>query len=218
MKPLIIVNFKAYSQGTGRKAVELAKAIDKMSRSCHVFAIAAVQAPDIYPASSSVKLPVFAQHVDCNSFGSFTGSITPESIKAAGAKGTILNHAEKRITMQNIKESVRNCKKLGLKTLVCSDNLLQIKKILHLMPTYIAFEDPKLIGTGKSISRYRSSDVEKFSKLLEKTRTIPLCGAGVSNGDDVASALRLGTKGVLVSSAVVKSKNPASVLKDMMSA
>jgi triosephosphate isomerase len=41
-----------------------------------------------------------------------------------------------------------------------------------------------------------------------------LCGAGITKGEDVAAALRLGTEGVLVASGVVKAKDPYQVLMD----
>jgi triosephosphate isomerase len=41
-----------------------------------------------------------------------------------------------------------------------------------------------------------------------------LCGAGISHGDDVTAALKLGTQGVLVASAVVKAKNQYRVLRE----
>ena len=35
--PMIIVNFKTYSEATGRKAIELAKKAEKASNETHVF-------------------------------------------------------------------------------------------------------------------------------------------------------------------------------------
>jgi triosephosphate isomerase len=43
-----------------------------------------------------------------------------------------------------------------------------------------------------------------------------LCGAGITTGDDVAAALALGTQGVLLASGVVKAKDPAQVLIDLV--
>jgi triosephosphate isomerase len=43
-------------------------------------------------------------------------------------------------------------------------------------------------------------------------KVVILCGAGISHGDDVAAALKLGTQGVLVASAVVKAKDQYRVL------
>jgi triosephosphate isomerase len=39
-----------------------------------------------------------------------------------------------------------------------------------------------------------------------------LCGAGITNKEDVKKALELGTVGVLVASGIVKAENPKKVL------
>ena len=44
-----------------------------------------------------------------------------------------------------------------------------------------------------------------------------LCGAGVKNGQDVATALALGAEGVLLASGVTKANDPAGVLADLVS-
>jgi triosephosphate isomerase len=45
-----------------------------------------------------------------------------------------------------------------------------------------------------------------------------LCGAGITNGNDVKKAIELGTYGVLVASGVVKAENPKKVLIDFAEA
>jgi len=40
-----------------------------------------------------------------------------------------------------------------------------------------------------------------------------LCGAGVSQAEDVSVALKLGTNGVLVASGIVKAKDPYNILR-----
>jgi triosephosphate isomerase len=45
-----------------------------------------------------------------------------------------------------------------------------------------------------------------------------LCGAGISHGEDVAAALKLGTQGVLVASSIVKAKSPYGILRDFAEA
>ncbi|MGY8746344.1 MAG: triose-phosphate isomerase, partial [Candidatus Poseidoniales archaeon] len=44
-----------------------------------------------------------------------------------------------------------------------------------------------------------------------------LCGAGVKNGQDVATAIALGAEGVLLASGVTKANDPAAVLADLVS-
>jgi triosephosphate isomerase len=52
---------------------------------------------------------------------------------------------------------------------------------------------------------------------VNSTVTI-LCGAGISTGEDVYAALKLGTNGVLVASGVVKAPKPEEVVLDFCNA
>ena len=45
-----------------------------------------------------------------------------------------------------------------------------------------------------------------------------LCGAGITRGEDVFSAIKLGSSGVLVASGIVKSSNWESILKEFAEA
>ena len=89
---------------------------------------------------------------------------------------------------------------------------INIKK---LAPYAIAFEDPKLVGSGKSITQYRSSDVKKFAELFKNSKIIPLCGAGINSADDAKEAYALGCKGVLIASAIANVNKPEKLLKEI---
>ena len=52
----------------------------------------------------------------------------------------------------------------------------------------------------------------KLVQKIDPKMTI-LCGAGISTAEDVSIALKLGTSGVLVTSGIVKAKDPYSVLR-----
>ena len=45
-----------------------------------------------------------------------------------------------------------------------------------------------------------------------------LCGAGISHGEDVSAALKLGTQGVLVASGIVKAKDPYMIMLEFAEA
>ncbi len=199
---MIIINFKNYK--TGKDVLKLAKICKAVSKKNMMIALSAA---DIYPVSRFYK-QVLAQHVDFNEKGAFTGAVLPEAVKENGAVGTLLNHAERKLSFNVLKKTILRCKEVKLKTIVCAASIKQAKEISKLKPDYIAFEDPTLIGTGKSISKVKASKVKKFAKIIRKTGVIPLCGAGVSTRADMKAALELGTKGILISSAIVKSKKP----------
>ena len=100
--PLLLVNFKTYPQGTGKKALHLAKICEKVMTESGICVAAAVQATDIHLIASSVEIPVLAQHIDSIKPGSNTGHILAEAIKEAGAIGTLVNHSERRIKLSEI--------------------------------------------------------------------------------------------------------------------
>ena len=202
---MIIVNFKNYK--VDKEARKLAEKLDKVGGF-----IGAVNYLDIKEISFKTKLPVFAQHVDSPKKVS-TGFIFPKEIKKVGAKGTLLNHSEHRISFDEIKKTILECNKYKLRVVVCVSNLSEAKKVLKLKPWAIAYEEPKLISSGKSITKYKADNIKKFVNLLNKTKVLALCGAGISSYNDFLESKILGCDGALIASALAK-KNPDKFLKE----
>lgn len=214
--PAIIVNCKAYENCLGDKAIRIAEVCERVAKLAQVTIAVAVDAADIYHVRMAVRIPVFAQHVDAVEPGAHTGAILPEAVKDAGAIGTILNHSEKKLTLPTLKKSIERAKKAGLLTLVCAATPEEAKKIAALKPDLIAIEPPELIGGNVSVSKAKPEVITATTKAI---KDIPiLCGAGVKTKDDVAKAMQLGAKGILVASGVTLAKNPEQVLKDFASA
>lgn len=206
---MIVINFKNYK--TSEDALYLAKKIEKYLPN----AIVVVSAVDIGYLSYYTKLKVYAQHFDAVEGDRNTGFLTAKAIKSQDASGSLLNHSEHRISINEIKETLNIAKKYNLKIIVCAANLNEVKAIVKLKPYAIAFEDPKLVGSGKSITKYKSNDLVKFVELLKNTNIIPLCGAGISTSSDVEEAYNLGCKGVLISSAIANVNKPENLLKEI---
>jgi triosephosphate isomerase len=218
--PLILINFKCYQEALGEKALKLAKYCEKISENYEVTIGVAPQFTDIYQIASKVKIPVFSQHVDALEYGAYTGHVSPLAIKEAGAKGSLVNHSERKLSLEEIKECVEILRKYKLISVVCADSIVKGKEIAKFNPDFIAYEDPFLIGSGRAISRVKPDSVRKFVKTIyninQKVKV--LCGAGITSGEDVKKALELGTEGVLVASGVVKAKDPKKVLKEFAEA
>ena len=204
---MIIINFKNYK--IGKDVLKLAKHIQRHLPKATV----AVPASYIGYVTFRTKLTVYAQHVDYQEKGRNTGFLIPEVIKSAGAKGTLLNHSEHKISMKDINKTIKRCNKLRLSVIACASNLREAVQLKKLKPYAIAFEDPELVGTGISITRYKTNYLKKFVSLLKGTKIIPLCGAGIDSKEDYKEALKLGCKGVLVSTIIMKSKNSEKFLK-----
>jgi len=218
--PIILVNFKTYSEATGRKALELAKNCEKTSLETGISVGVAPQFVDIPLIVKAVSIPVFAQHIDPIKPGSSTGHILPESVKEAGAVGTLINHSERRLRLADIDAAITRARKVGLVSLVCTNNPAVSAAAAALKPDMIAVEPPELIGTGIPVSKAKPEVVSGTVKLVKQINPdmILLCGAGITTGEDVAAALRLGTEGVLVASGIVKAQNPYKALLEFAEA
>jgi len=217
-KPLIVLNFKTYAESMGDKAIMMAKYCEEVSQESEIEIIVCPQTPDIYRVTGSVKIPVFAQHIDGAGAGGFTGHINADCVHLAGAVGTLINHSERRILLSEIDSAVQSARKAGLRTIVCTNNIAVTSAAAALSPDFVAIEPPELIGSGIPVSKANpdivSGSVNAVKKINPKVRV--LCGAGISTGNDVAAAIELGTEGVLLASGVIKAKDPKAALFDLV--
>jgi triosephosphate isomerase len=101
-------------------------------------------------------------------------------------------------------------------SIVCVKDVAEVKKYSKLNPDYIAIEPPELIGSGKAVSKEKPELIEKAAKAVEsaKNNTKLLCGAGIVSGQDVAKAIELGSKGILVASGIVKAKDWSKIMSE----
>jgi len=213
----IILNFKTYEGTTGEKALKLAKVCNEVAKETKADIIVIPQPADIYRISQEVGIPVYAQHIDNIKFGSNTGHILPESAKASGAKGSLINHSEMRLKLADIEANIKKLRELGMVSIVCTNNVETTKAAAALSPDFVAIEPPELIGTGISVSKAQpeiiQGSVDEVKKINPDVGV--LCGAGISTGEDVKKAMELGTCGVLLASGVIKAKDPKAVLMDL---
>jgi triosephosphate isomerase len=217
---MIIVNFKTYLEATGTKAVELARKAQKVSSETGISLGVAPQFADISRVVEAVDIPVFAQHVDPIRPGGFTGHVLAESVKEVGAVGTLVNHSERQLKLSAIDEIIKLTREEGLVSCVCANNPSISTAVATLKPDMIAVEPPELIGTGIPVSKAKPEVITDTVKLVRQvnSKVTILCGAGISHGEDVAAALRLGTQGVLVASGIVKAKDSYAIMREFAEA
>jgi triosephosphate isomerase (TIM) len=213
---MIIINFKTYLEATGQRAVELAKQAERASKETGVNIAVAPQFTDIKAVAEAVEIPVYAQHIDSIKPGSNTGHVLPEAVQQAGATGTLINHSERQIRLAEIDAVIRLAREHNLVSCLCTNNPTTSASAAYLCPDIISIEPPELIGTGVAVSKAQPEAVTNTIQKVRKVNdeAIILCGAGISHGEDVAVALKLGTHGVLVASGIVKAKNPYIMLRE----
>ncbi len=190
--------------------MELSKVSEQVSNDTGVDIIISPPQPALSQVCATVKTPVLSQHVDFSKPGSTTGFIVPEIVKSYGAVGSLINHSEHRIdSIDSIRELVSILKNLQMVSIVCVRTPEEAGTIANFDPDFIAIEPPELIGSGKAVSKENPSIVTKsISAVVERSDSSKvICGAGIVDKADVESALRLGAKGVLVASGIIKAKS-----------
>src|SRR4030042_1799902 len=95
--PMIIVNFKTYLESTGKRAAEPAKQAEKASKETGPSIVVVPQFVDLAKIAETVEIPVFAQHIDPVKPGGFTAHVLAESVKEAGAQGTLITHPARQL-------------------------------------------------------------------------------------------------------------------------
>jgi triosephosphate isomerase len=202
-----IINFKNYLEIGGEKSVRLSKVSEQVSNSMGVDIMVAPPQSSLSQVCATVKTPVISQHVDFSKPGSTTGFVVPELIKSYGAAGSLINHSEHRIdSIDTIRELVSVLRNLQMISIVCVRTPEEAGIVANLDPDFIAIEPPELIGSGKAVSKENPSIVTRsISAVADKSvNSQVICGAGIVDKADVESALRLGAKGILVASGIIK--------------
>lgn len=216
---MFIINCKNYEEVSGDKIIKFVKIVEKISKKYKI-KIAVAPPQHLIGLLANSSIPILSQHVDNFGIGSTTGFMIPELLKKSNVKGSLINHSEHRISSEEISKLVLKLRELKMISIVCVKDVLEAKKYVKLNPDYIAIEPPELIGSGKSVSTEKPELVTKSVQVVNsmKNNTKLLCGAGIVSGQDVSKALKLGSKGILVASGIIKAKNWTKIIEEFSKA
>jgi triosephosphate isomerase len=207
---------KAYLYG--KDVLSLALHADRLSAQYGVQVIITPQYVDIPVLAKAVShLLVFAQHMDHLPVGRGVGSVLPEAVKAAGAVGVLLNHAEKKIHLEVLEHTIRRADEVGLLSMACADDLQQAVLIARMAPNIIIAEAPDQIGTGN-----RAPDdphiIESINQAVWSVNPDIriLHGAGIRTGQDVYNIIAAGAQAAGSTSGILKANDPFKMMEEMI--
>lgn len=209
----VLVNLKAYPCDS----VAVAQAANDVSEQSGVRIAVAPQTP-LVESVAETGVETWAQHADAIDFGSHTGHTHAGPLADAGARGTLLNHSECRVTLADLDGAIQAATDADMETIACANNPRQVGAAAALGPDAVAVEPPELIGSGTPVSQ---ADPDIVTDAVEAAGRVEdsvdvLCGAGISTGEDVVAARELGAKGVLLASGVAKADDPEAALWDLV--
>jgi len=168
-------------------------------------------------AEATERIFVFAPHMDPIVPGRGIADILPESLVAAGAKGVVLNHSEKSISLSELAQTIHRADEVGLATIVCTGTAVESAAVAKLRPNIILAEPIGLIGTGQT------SDMEYILSAIRAVKDVDpdifvIQGAGINNGDDVYRVMHAGAEATGSSSGIIKAKDRAAMVDEMVGA
>ena len=197
MKPVIRTPY--FEIGTknyiyGDKVLEYAKAADAAAEKYDIDVLFITPAVEIRRVVENTKhLIVLAPYMDTLRPGRGMADILPEGLKAAGAKGVVINHCEKPMSLPQMKATIDRARELDFLVFACADTLDEAKAIAQLHPDIINPEPSEIIGGGNGVS--------PMSYVMDSIRAIKAIddsimveqAAGITNGQQVYDFIMAGS-------------------------
>lgn len=212
--PFFEIGVKNYLYGD--QVLELAKAADAAAKKYDIDVLFITPYADIRRiAENTERLLVFAPYMDLLRPGRGMADVLPESLKAAGAKGVVLNHCERPMTITDLRKSINRARELELLSFVCADTLEEVKAVAQFHPDIINPESEQLIGTKNNTDmNYVRDSISAVKKI--NPGIIVEQAAGISTGEQVYRYIYAGAEGVGVASGICSSENPGLVAQEMI--
>lgn len=210
---MLFINLKTYPNGTGQIAKQFIIEAEKLYNEIQVPICFIVQTVDMWLITPSTHLPIWAQHVDNIEPGKNTGWVLGEALIEAGAKGVLLNHAEHKLPLADIRSIIRRYQSKDFQIMVSSRTPEETMELDLERPDYLSLEPSLYIGTGTSVLNVAP---HLISNLSGKVKIPLIVGSGIQSTDLLEKGLKLGAKGFLISSAILLDPNPLEKLKEFM--
>lgn len=168
-------------------------------------------------AEQTDHLILLAPYMDHLYPGRGIAGVLPEAVRAAGARGVVVNHCERPMSLPDIRKTIQRAHELGLFVFACADSLAEARAVACLDPDIINPEPTELIGSGKvSDAGY----VSESMRLVHQINPAILVeqAAGITNEAQVRQFICSGAQGVGVASGIVLAKDPCGMARTMIRA
>ena len=202
----------------GDQILDLARIADEAAAKYDVRVIYTTPYADIRRVAENVKnIKVFAPHMDDIPVGRGLACVLGESLKAAGAVGVMLNHAERPLPASTLARTLNRARELGLMSIVCADSMTETRAVAQMHPDLMITEPTELIGTGQAADlSYVKTSVDAIQSIDPNIGI--LVGGGISNGTDVYNTIMAGADATGSSSGIVKAADPGAMVHEMLAA
>ncbi len=221
MKPIIHAPFFEMSVKNyiyGDAVLELATAADRAAEKYGIDVLFIAPYTEIRRISEHTnRLIVLAPYMDILQPGRGIADVLPEALKAAGARGVLLNHCERPMTLTAIKQSIMRANTLDMLSFVCADTIDEAKAVAQLHPDIINPEPSELIGSGNASDMSYVNETIKAVKGIDSSIMVEQA-AGITTAQQVYDFIMAGSEAAGAASGIVQSKEPLKLLDEMVQA
>ena len=221
MKPSIRIPFfeigvKNYIYGD--KVLELALAADKAAAKYDIDVLFIAPYTEIRRVAENTRnLIVIAPYMDLIRPGRGMADILPEALKAAGAKGVVVNHCERPISLSTAKKTIDRANELDMISFACADTIAEAKAIAQLHPDIINPEPTELIGSGSASDMSYVLETVKVIKEIFPDILVEQA-AGITSARQVYQFIMAGSDAAGSCSGIMNAEEPLTMVDEMIHA
>ncbi len=204
----------------GDKVLEYALAADRAAEKYDIDVLFITPAVEIRRIAENTKnLIILAPYMDTLRPGRGMADILPEALKAAGAKGVVVNHCEKPMSLPAIKKTIDRANEIDFLVFACADSVAEARAIAELHPDIINPEPTELIGgTGGGVSDMGYvREVIKSIKAIDPSILVEQA-AGITNGQQVYDFIMAGSEAAGAASGIMNAADPIAMIDEMVGA
>ena len=202
----------------GDEVLELAKAADAMAEKYDVDILFIAPCVEIRRLAEQTKnLILLAPYMDTLRPGRGMADILPEALKAAGARGVVVNHCEKPMSLPQIKKTIDRANELDLLTFACADSIAEAKAIAELHPDIINPEPTDIIGSGTASDLGYVMESIRAIKAIDPDIMVEQA-AGITNGQQVYDFIMAGSEAAGSASGIMNAEDRFAVMEEMIAA
>lgn len=215
--PFFEIGPKAYLHGDD--VLQLALAADRASVRYGVQVLFTAPLLELSRVAAITEhILVCAPHMDPIRPGRGVADVLPEAVRDAGARGVMLNHAERPVSYAVLERTVHRAEEVGLLTIVCANSIAEVRAVASLSPDIIVAEPTELIGSAGG-----NSDLGYIHAAIATVREVNpdiliLQAAGISGPADVYRVISAGADATGSSSAIATAADPAAMVDQMVRA
>ena len=215
--PYFEIGVKNYVYGDD--VLKLALAADAAAEKYDIDVLFICPAVEIRRVAENVKhLIVLAPYMDTLRPGRGMADVLPEGLKAAGAKGVVINHCEKPMSLPQMKATIDRARELDFLVFACADTIDEAKAIANLHPDIINPEPSAIIGGGKGVSPMDYvMDTIREIKAIDPNIMVEQA-AGITNGQQVYDFIMAGSEAAGAASGIMNAADPIAMIDEMVSA